>query len=132
VFGLPELASSVCTFMTTKAHQFWTKHNEKMYEHNSKNMVNREEEEIISQIRNLYATQTDMSHYYAIELFGVPIERRLTYTTATNKAWIIPTRCKAMKRCKRWIQQLKSRQPDIRQFFAKKKNRLNDTMEMAE
>jgi hypothetical protein len=73
-----------------------------------------------------------MSHYDAIELFGVPIERRLTYTTATNKAWIIPTRHKTMKRCKRWIQQLKSRQPDIRQFFAKKKNRLNDTMEMAE
>jgi ribonuclease HI len=55
--------STVCSFMTTKAHQFWTARNDKMYEHNSINTVNREEEEIISQVRNLYATQTDMNHH---------------------------------------------------------------------
>jgi hypothetical protein len=54
--------SSVCMFMTTKTHQFWTKRNNKMYEHNSTNKVSREEEEIILQVRNLYPTQTDMNH----------------------------------------------------------------------
>jgi hypothetical protein len=121
--------SVVCTFMTTKAHQFWTERNDKMYERDSSNKVNREEEEILAQIRNLYATQTDMSHYDAIELFGIPVECRLTFSVATNKAWIIPTRREAMKRCKTWIQKLKSRQPDIRQFFRKKKDKLNDTMD---
>jgi hypothetical protein len=118
--------------MTTKAHQFWTERNNKMYKHSTTNTVNREEEEIISQVRNLYATQTDMNLHDAIELFGIPIERRLTFTAATNKAWIIPTRREAMKRCKAWLQKLKSRQPDIRQFFGKKKNKVNETIEMDE
>jgi predicted XRE-type DNA-binding protein len=114
--------SAVCQFMTTKAHLFWTERNEKMYEH----------EEILAQISNLYATQNDMSHYDAIELFGIPIERRLQFSVAANKAWIIPTRREAMKRCKTWLQKLTSRQPDIRQFFGKKKDKVNETMEMDE
>jgi ribonuclease HI len=124
--------STVCSFMTTKAHQFWTARNDKMYEHNSINTVNREEEEIISQVRNLYATQTDMNHHDAIELFGIPIERRVTFTAAINKAWIIPTRREAMKRCKTWLLKLKSRQPDIRQFFGRKKEKVDETMEIDE
>jgi hypothetical protein len=122
--------SAVCTFMTTQAHQFWTERNNKMYEHDITNKVNREEDEILAQIRNLYATQTDMSHYDAIELFGIPIERRNNFSVATNKAWLIPTRREAMKRCKAWITKLKSRQPDIRQFFTRKQDKLNDTIDM--
>jgi hypothetical protein len=124
--------SSVCSFMTIKAHQFWTERNNKMYEHNITNQINREEEEILSQVRNLYATQSDMNQFDALELFGIPIERRLTFTAATNKAWIIPTRRGAMKWCKMWLKKLKSRQPDIRQFFGKKKEKVNETMEMDE
>jgi hypothetical protein len=37
-----------------------------------------------------------------------------------------------MKRCKTWLQKLKSRQPDIRQFFGKKEDKANKTMEMDE
>jgi hypothetical protein len=101
-----------------------------MYKHDNTNKVNREEEEILAQISNLYATQKDMSHYDAIELFGIPIEHRLQFSVSANKAWIIPTRREAMKRCKTWLQKLTSRQPDIRQFFRKKKDKVNETMEM--
>jgi hypothetical protein len=124
--------SKLCNFMTNKAHQLWIERNDKMYKHNNKNKVNREEEEILSQVRNLYATQQDMNHHDAIELFGIPIERRITFTTAVNKAWIIPTRREALKWCKTWLKKLKSKQPDIRQFIARKRENLNDTMEMAE
>jgi hypothetical protein len=124
--------SAVCQFMTTKAHRFWVDRNDKMYDHDNNNLVNREEEEILAQIKNLYATQTDMSHYDAIELFGIPIKRRLKFSIKTNNAWIIPTRREAMKQCKTWLQKLTSRQPDIRQFFRKKKDTVNETMEMDE
>jgi ribonuclease HI len=124
--------SAVCQFMATKAHLFWTERNDKMYEHDNTNKINREEEEILAQIRNLYATKMDMSHYDAIELFGIPIERRLKFSVAANKAWIIPTRREAMKRCKSWLRKLKSRQPDIRQFFGRKNDKVNETMEMDE
>jgi hypothetical protein len=36
-----------------------------MHEHNTTNKMNREEEEIISQVQNLYATQADMNHFDA-------------------------------------------------------------------
>jgi hypothetical protein len=45
-----------------------------MCKHNITNQVNREEEEIQAEVRNLYATQSDMNQFDALELFGIPIE----------------------------------------------------------
>jgi hypothetical protein len=83
--------ASVCSFMIRKAHDFWTERNSAMYDHDQKDKITREETEIISQVQHLYARQSEMSHYDVQDIFVVPIEKRLTFAGATNKAWIIPT-----------------------------------------
>jgi hypothetical protein len=88
-----------------------------MYDHDQRDKITREEAEIISQVQHLYARQSEMSHYDVQDIFGVPIEKRLTFATATNKAWIIPTRREVIKRIKTWTDKLRTGQPDIRQFF---------------
>jgi hypothetical protein len=78
--------------MIRKAHEFWTDRNSMMYDHDQTNKVTREEAEIISQVQHLYARQSEMCQYDVQDMFGVSLEKRLTFATATNKAWIIPTR----------------------------------------
>jgi hypothetical protein len=120
--------ASICSFMISKAHEFWVERNATMYDHDQKDKITREESEIISQVQHLYNRQIEMSQYDAHEIFGVPIEKRLTFTAATNKAWIIPTRREVIKRIKIWTDQLRRRQPDIRQFFQKKRKHNSDTL----
>jgi hypothetical protein len=125
--------ASICSFMIPTAHEFWTDRNSMMYDHDQREKITREEAEIISQVQHLYARQSKMSHYNVQDIFGVPIEKRLTFATATNKAWIIPTRREVIKRIKRWTKKLGTRQPDIRQFFTRKPNNngeiLNETID---
>jgi hypothetical protein len=106
--------------MTKKAHEFWTDRNSMMYDHDRREKITREEAEIISQVQHLYARQSEMSHYDVQDIFGVPIEKRLTFATATNKAWIIPTRREVIKRIKIWTDKLRTRHPDIRNFFQRR------------
>jgi hypothetical protein len=89
--------ASVCSFMIQKAHEFWTERNATMYDHDQKEKITREESEIISQVRHLYERQHEMSQNDAHDIFWVSLEKRLTFTTATNKAWIIPTRREVIK-----------------------------------
>jgi hypothetical protein len=128
--------ASICSFMIRKAHEFWVERNAAMYDHEQKDKITREEAEIISQVQHLYNRQSEMSQYDAHEIFGVPLEKRLTFNTATNKAWIIPTRREVIKRITTWADKLRRRQPDIRQFFQKKQNNnrdiLNETIDAIE
>jgi hypothetical protein len=122
--------------MIQKAHDFWTERNSMMYDHDQKDKITREESEIISQVQHLYERQHEMSHHDANDIFGVPIEKRLTFTTETNKAWIIPTRWEVIKRIKIRTENIRRRQPDIRQFFTRKRKqtsgRLNKTIDEIE
>jgi hypothetical protein len=126
----------VCSFMIRQAHGFWSERNSMMYDHDQKDKITREEAEIISQVQHLYARQDEMSQYDATELFGVSLEKRLTFATASNKAWIIPARREVIKRIKMLTDRIRARQPDIRQFFTRKQkhNReiLNETIDEIE
>jgi hypothetical protein len=99
-----------------------------MYDQDLKDKDTREEAQIISQVQHLYARQSEMNQYNIQDIFGVLLEKRLKFATATNKAWIIPTRREVIKQIKIWTENLRLRQPDIRQFIKRKKRNNRDTL----
>lgn len=117
----------ITEFILLRMHQLWIERNTLIHDTAVNGNLKRVDEETIQQVQYLYECSTEISHHDRHELLSVPLQQRLTFSTAINSEWVKQTMSNMKRRMDNWKERRLKGQSDLRDFITTSRSTNIDT-----